>query len=160
MAASYPGAIRTSFSVKKNYVDIVNDWNVNDLQDEIVAVETSLGINPSVSTSGGSYTVTATTFASVSARIANVEAGVLGDVHTQYAKVVGGSTVTPSGTSVVGLNIKATGGQVADLQQWRDSSNNVVSRVDNAGVVYSNGAAVADNQDVQNIYVMTLFDQL
>lgn len=42
MAASYPSAVK-SFTTKTNYVDLVDASHVNDLQDEVVAVETELG---------------------------------------------------------------------------------------------------------------------
>lgn len=42
MAASYPGSIK-SFTTKTNYVDLVDASHINDLQDEVVAVETELG---------------------------------------------------------------------------------------------------------------------
>jgi hypothetical protein len=42
MAASYPSSLK-SFTTKTNYVDLVDASHVNDLQDEVVAVETELG---------------------------------------------------------------------------------------------------------------------
>lgn len=42
MAASYPGSVK-SFTTKTNYVDLVDASHVNDLQDEVVAIETELG---------------------------------------------------------------------------------------------------------------------
>ncbi len=42
MAASYPASLK-SFTTKTNYVDLVDASHVNDLQDEVVAVETELG---------------------------------------------------------------------------------------------------------------------
>ena len=45
MAASYPGSIK-SFTTKVNLVDTVDASHVNDLQLEVAALETELGINP------------------------------------------------------------------------------------------------------------------
>lgn len=45
MAASYPGAIK-SFTTKVNLVDTIDAADVNDLQLEVAAVETELGIDP------------------------------------------------------------------------------------------------------------------
>jgi len=42
MAASYPGAIK-SFTTKTNNVDDVDAAHINDIQDEIEAIETALG---------------------------------------------------------------------------------------------------------------------
>lgn len=44
MAASYPGSIK-SFTTKVDAVDDVLAAHVNDLQNEVVAVETALGVN-------------------------------------------------------------------------------------------------------------------
>lgn len=159
MAASYPASIRSSFSVKKNGVDVVNDYNVNDLQDEVIAIETALGTLPTLSTTGGTYSSAVTTYASVSSRIANLEAGVSGDVHTQYAKVAGGSTITPSGVGVVGLTMAGVSGGT-DTQQWKDNLGNVVFRVDATGTPYLNNSALAVAQDINNLNVLFLFDQL
>lgn len=43
--AAYPGAIK-SFTTKVNLVDTINADHINDLQSEIAAIETELGINP------------------------------------------------------------------------------------------------------------------
>lgn len=44
MAASYPGSIKT-FTTKTNKVDLVDADHINDLQLEVTAIETELGIN-------------------------------------------------------------------------------------------------------------------
>jgi hypothetical protein len=46
MAASYPGSIK-SFTTKTDSTDVVRASHINDLQDEVVAVETELGITTS-----------------------------------------------------------------------------------------------------------------
>ena len=45
MAASYPGAVK-SFTTKVDLVDTVDADHVNDLQLEVTAIETELGVNP------------------------------------------------------------------------------------------------------------------
>lgn len=45
MAASYPGSIKT-FTTKTNSTDLVDASHVNDLQDEVNAIETELGVDP------------------------------------------------------------------------------------------------------------------
>ena len=45
MSASYPKAIKT-FTTKQDYTMAVMAIDVNDLQDEVVAIQTALGINP------------------------------------------------------------------------------------------------------------------
>ena len=44
MAASYPGSLK-SFTNKTNKVDLVDAAHVNDLQNEVVAIETELGVD-------------------------------------------------------------------------------------------------------------------
>lgn len=46
MAASYPGSIK-SFTTKTDSSDVIRASHINDLQDEVVAVETQLGITSS-----------------------------------------------------------------------------------------------------------------
>jgi hypothetical protein len=110
MAASYPATIR-AFTTKVNVVDLIDATDPNYLQEEVVAIETILGVTPSLSTapsSGGTFTATATTFATVSARLANIETGIVADTHTQYLKKVDASVTTASTSSGVVRNIFAS----------------------------------------------------
>ena len=135
MAASYPSSVR-SFSTKRNTLDIVDASDPNSLQEEVVAIESTLGVNPNISTSpssGGSFANTATTFSSVSARLANIETGIVSDAHTQYIKRTGNETLTNAISSNVALIIKGAASQSADLQQWKNSSNTIVAKIDATG---------------------------
>jgi hypothetical protein len=93
------------------------------LQDEVVAIESILGVTPSLSTTpsaGGTFTPTATTFTSVSARLANIETGIVADVHTQYVNKTNGVVTTASVSSAVVRNIHVststpTGGSDGDV---------------------------------------------
>jgi hypothetical protein len=93
------------------------------LQDEVIAIESILGVTPSLSTTpsaGGSFTATATTFTSVSARLANIETGIVADVHTQYVNKTNGTVTTASTASGVVRNIYVststpTGGSDGDV---------------------------------------------
>jgi hypothetical protein len=107
MAASYP-ASTVVFTTKQNIVDIVDASHPNIIQDEIVAIESTLGVSPNLSTTpsaSGSFVATSTSFASVSARLANLEIGIVADTHTQYTKRVNGSVTTASTSSGVVRNI-------------------------------------------------------
>jgi hypothetical protein len=42
----------------------------------------------------------------------------------------------------VGITVKATSGQNANIQEWRDSSGSTMSWVDNEGRIYSRGDEV------------------
>jgi hypothetical protein len=107
MAASYP-ASTVVFTTKQNIVDIVDASHPNIIQEEIVAIESTLGVSPNLSTTpsaSGSFVATSTSFASVSARLANLETGIVADTHTQYIKRVNGSVTTASTSSGVVRNI-------------------------------------------------------
>jgi hypothetical protein len=137
MAASYPGSIHT-FNTHANTVEVIDASHPNDIQNEVYAIEATLGVNPALSTapaSSGSWTGTATTFASVSARIANVEQGVVGDSHTQYIRKAGDSTnvITAGTSSTKPLVIKAAASQSANLLEFQDSSGTVLNAVSSSG---------------------------
>lgn len=75
MAASYPSSVK-SFSTKVDGTTVVSAVDVNGLQDEVVAVETNLGVNPQTTALGstGAYSPTGTTD-TVANRLKNLEAG-------------------------------------------------------------------------------------
>ncbi len=107
MAASYPSST-ANFTTKQNIVDIIDAAHPNVVQDEIVAIESTLGVNPNLSTTpsaAGSFVSTSTSFASVSARLANIETGIVADTHTQYVKKENGVVTTASTSSGVVRNI-------------------------------------------------------
>ena len=122
MAATYPGSVR-SFTTKVDVTGIVYAAHPNDLQEEVVAIESILGVTPSLSTTpnaGGSFTATTTSFATVSARLANIETGIVADVHTQYVNKTNGVVTTASTASAVVRNIHVststpTGGSDGDV---------------------------------------------
>ena len=75
MTATYPASI-ASFSTKVNVIDPIDASHPNLLQDEVIAIEGILGINPNISTtpsSGGTFNAASNPFLTVSARLANIE---------------------------------------------------------------------------------------
>ena len=152
---TYPATIKNDFSTKVNNVTIVDASHPNDLQTEVTAIETTLGVNPhqaSIGTSGGNagaWQNTATLYASVAARLNNIEAGIIADSHSQYVKLTGGGTITNSNASSSGLVIKGAAGQSANLQEWQDSSGNVVAYIGPTGVFVGSVTSV----DLNNLYV-------
>ena len=134
MTASYPGSVRT-FTPKVNIVDLIQAADPNSLFEEVTAIESVIGTSPSIATAAvaSGWTNTATDYTTISGRIANIEKGIVADTHTQYVKIAGGSTVVTSNASVTGLIIKGSVSQSANLQEWQDSSGNVVAYVDSLG---------------------------
>jgi hypothetical protein len=144
MPAYYPSAI-APFIPKINVVDLIQAADPNSIQDEVVAIESVIGLNPATSTApsaSGTFTSSITNFSTIKARLENIETGIVADTHTQYVKRAGGSVITPSANSVIGLRVEAISGQTADLQQWKNSAGTVISKVDADGVLYINDAAV------------------
>jgi hypothetical protein len=127
MAASYPSSVRV-FTTKANVTDTVDASHPNSLQEEVVAIENALGLNPSTSTSpnpSASFNASSTAFATVSARLANIETGVVADSHTQYLRKTadGASTnkIQTGTTTNRGLIVQGFLNQTANLQEWQDS---------------------------------------
>lgn len=119
MPAVYPGSIK-SFTTKVNNIDIIDAAHPNSLQEEVVAIETTLGTNPALGTanlSTATYDNNGTLFTNVSARLANIEKGIVGDTHTQYLKRTGGTvtgTVTMSGATITGVPNPTSSSEVAN----------------------------------------------
>ena len=136
MAATYPSSVKT-FTTYVNVTEIIDAGHPNAIQDEVVAIENTLGVSPSLATaaSASGWANTATDYLTVTSRLANIEKGVVADSHTQYLRKTGDSAnvITPSSASVKGLVIQATSGQTANLQEWKNSAGTTVSYVDNNG---------------------------
>ncbi len=149
MAAVYPGSIR-NFTTKANTVDTIDASHPNLIQEEVTAIESVLGINPNLSTTGsGAYTNVATSWGTVSSRLANIENGITGDVHTQYLKLSGGGIVLSTSASSVPLVVRAAASQVANLQEWRNSAGTVVASISPSGAVFAaNVAEATDNLSI------------
>jgi len=134
--ASYPSNVIDFGPDKVNTVDLVIANDPNTLRAEVVALETTIGTSPSVSTAAASSSAwynDGRDYSTIVGRLSNIEIGIVADTHTQYVKNTGGSTITSSTTSTVGLTIKATAGQSANLQEWKDSSGTVLAYVDALG---------------------------
>lgn len=134
MTASFPGTVKV-FTTHVNITESIDASHPNDIQAEVVAIETNLGVNPHVSTSpapSGLFNAVAATYSSVSARIANVEQGVVSDAHTQYVHLKGGDTIVSSGSGVVGLAIKSADSPTVDAFQVTDSASTKKLWLDNS----------------------------
>lgn len=98
MAASYPTSVR-EYTARIDLVDTVIADNVNSLQEEIKAVEQVLGsaatsANPLVSTYSGTFATTSP-HATVAARLANIEAGLVNGISSSPYVTL--ATVTTAG---------------------------------------------------------------
>ena len=153
MAATYPGAIK-SFALKSNFTEIIDSSHVNAVQDEVVAIQTNIGVNIAVSTSPsptGIFASTSQNWGSLTARLANIETGIVSDSHVQYTKNAGGSTIQPATAATVGLNIRAAASQSANLQEWRNSSNTLRTWIDQNGNLNTTSGVAATSSDIADL---------
>lgn len=127
MAASYPSNVRV-FTTKQNVVDTVDASHPNSLQEEVVAIESTLGLNPATSTTpnpSGTFIAASTNLNTVSARIANVETGVVADSHTQYLRKTADGANSNKIQAGVATNrpliVQGALNQSVNLQEWQDS---------------------------------------
>jgi len=74
MSASYPKAIK-QFTTKHDYTDDVMAAHVNELQDEVVALESILGVNPHLMDSTDVGALTLGPMSSLAARLSALESG-------------------------------------------------------------------------------------
>lgn len=133
MPAQYPNSLKT-FVTKVDLQDYVIANDINQVYEEVTSIQSTLGTLPQVSAVWGSGTFTSTTtnWSSTKARIQNVEHGVYSLVQTAVLNV-GGSTITPSSSSTVGLTIKGASGQTANLVEFKNSAGAVVAYITAAG---------------------------
>ena len=137
MAASYPASVRP-FTTKTNILSVIDAADPNSLQEEVVAIETTLGVNPALSTSvvaTDSFIGASTQYSTVNARLANIEKGIVGDSHTQYLKKVGNETITNATASNIALTIRGASSQSASLTEWKTSAGTVVAKVNPTGAL-------------------------
>jgi len=91
MATYYPSTIKNDFSTKVNFVTTVEAADVNDLQNEVTAVESYLGTNINVGSGWiGVFDTVTSNWPTLKARLTNIEYG-LYDAYIAKAPA-GGTT--------------------------------------------------------------------
>lgn len=135
--ASYPSAIAI-FTAKVNVTDIIDASHPNNIQDEVTAIEATLGTEPRLSTtpsSGGTFNGTSTTYSTLKARLDNIEQGIVADTHTQYIKKTGDSSnvVTAGSSTVKPLVLKGASGQSVNLLELQNNSGTALAYIDQSG---------------------------
>lgn len=156
MPASYPLSVRP-FTTKVNVVDIVDAADPNSLQEEVVAIETTLGVNPALSTtpvSSNSF-ANSTQFTTLVQRLTNIETGIVADTHTQYIKRTGNEVITNATASNVAFTVRGATSQSANLQNWRNAGNTVVASVSATGVVSAPNGLVA--AEIDQLAILSIF---
>lgn len=150
MAATFPTSVRP-FVAQVDLVSTVIADNVNSLQQEVVALETTLGTaatneNPLVSTWSGTFSQ-GLLWDTVATRLANIEVGLINGIpNAPYVGTAGGSTITTA--SKKGLVLQ-TGSGTSNLLETYNSSSVLGFNLDSSGnpsvgtnpVVYVNSTA-------------------
>lgn len=142
MAASYPSSVR-AYVARVDLVDTVIADNVNSLQEEVVAIETTLGSaasskNPLVSVFGSTaFTTTMngannTAWSTVYDRLNNIENGLLNGVpNAPYVARTGGSVIATAG--IKGLVLQTVSGSFNLLESY-SSGNSLGFNLDSSGI--------------------------
>jgi hypothetical protein len=146
MVAQYPSSIR-SFTPKVDLVDTVFADHVNVLQDETRALQVSLGTTLLASTNYSGIFSPSTTWATLSARLANIEAGLVTGVSNAPYFRKAGDTISPA-SGLIGLVARTTAG-TANLIETRNAANTLrfnidfdgLPKVGTAEVLYVGGTA-------------------
>lgn len=146
MSANYPSSVKiwspadAAFRYPEDLTTIVYARHVTQLYEEVTAVQSELGAGAGGLKSAITYDVapydpsSPKVWPNLKARLANIEQGVY-DAATRRVSTLGGSTVVPSGTSVVGVAIKAAIGQSANLLEFRTSNNALANRFGSDGLI-------------------------
>jgi len=129
--ASYPSTI-ASFTTKVDGVTTVIAADPNLIQDEVLAIESILGTNPNQSTlaSVGAYTSNpiSTTFGSVTARIANIEAGLVSSITTGATNTsnitTNTSNISTNTSNITSLTSRMTAAESVNTTQTSNISTN------------------------------------
>jgi hypothetical protein len=144
MAALYPTSIKIwsptdpAFNYPEDLKEIVYARHVTTIYDEVTSIQQELGaggLKTSVVDNAVAYDGTSgKVWGSLRLRINNMEQGVQ-DAINHRVRSAGGTTITPSSSSVVGLNIRAASGQTANLIEFRNSSNTIRTFVGSDGII-------------------------
>jgi len=150
--AYYPSQTAT-FSNHVNVTEIIDAAHPNNIQDELVAVETALGTNPGTSTTpspSGTFTATSTAYSALTGRLANIETGIVSDTHSQYLRKTAdsGNVVTPANSGLKGIVVKAVSGQTANLQEWQTFGGTPTTYIDSSGNLVGTASGNIPNSTV------------
>jgi hypothetical protein len=146
--AVYPSGVK-SFQNKTDFTDIILAEHINAIQDEVTATQAIVGVSPNVSGGYvGTFDDATITFSTLSARIANIEKGIKGDVHNQYLKFTGG-TLQPANSGTVPLTIQGFSSQATDLLRFTTSTGTVLTKID------QNGKVIVNNQELKPILMQS-----
>jgi hypothetical protein len=136
VTAAYPASVK-SFSTKVDFSDTVLAEHVNSLQEEVNSLQANLGTFIKTGSGWvGTFDQITSSWDTLKDRLANIEYG-LGDVYNDYVSLSGGSTIVSTANSTVGLTVKAKTSQTANIANFKNSSDAVVTHVDASGHIFT-----------------------
>jgi hypothetical protein len=156
MPASYPSSVRP-FTIKTNILSVIDAADPNTLQEEVVAIETTLGINPALSTSVIATDVflsSSSQYSTVALRLANIERGIVGDSHTQYVRKTGNETIVNATASNIAITVRGATSQSANLMEWKTSAGTTVASVSPVGTIT---ASKLESPEVDQSIILSIF---
>ena len=122
---AYPSTGVKTFTPKVDLQSVVVANDVNQVYTEVTAIETHLGAS-GVSTSGvwgGAAPITTNYYAwgTLNSRLENIENGVYSALVNRVDEA-GGSTITSSATSVIGLGFRVITSQTANVLEVKNAA--------------------------------------
>ena len=132
MTATFPSSVR-QFTAKVDIQDTILADHVNSLQDEVRAVETTIGTGALTSVYTGTFSQSST-WSSLAARLQNIEYGLVNGTGSSstYASLVGGSIITAAGQTV-GLTLQPATGNLRNLITTKSTGGVTGFNVDYTG---------------------------
>ena len=134
--ADYPTGLPV-FDPKDNFLDVVNDGDVNILYTEVRAIAETVGVTPQTRAANwgvGTFDTTILNYSTVGARLQNTENAAY-ITYNDYVSKSGGTTITSLANDTTSLIIKAKSGQTAPLLDVKNASNTTLVSVSSAGTL-------------------------
>ena len=136
MTAAYPASVK-SFVTKVDFADTILAEHVNSLQEEVNALQANLGTLIKTGSGWvGEFDQITSSWDTLKDRIENIEYG-LGEVYNDYVSLSGGSVILSSANSTVGITVKAKTSQTANIANFKNSSDSVVTYVNASGHIFT-----------------------
>lgn len=156
MSASYPASIK-QFTRKRDLLDIVLAADINQVYDEVTSIEQRLGTFPAtnIGYDQGDYDQSTLVWDTLRERIQNIDYG-LNEAFNNRVQSSGGTTILPSSTTTVGLNVKAAAGQSANLFEARTSSNTITFSINASGTAVVSNSPVVSEDGTQTLKNKTM----
>jgi hypothetical protein len=148
--ASYPQAF-VNFTTHRNVFDVVDAADPNTIQNEVLAIQGAIGLNPSLSTSPlstGTFVRTSNQWTTLNDRLANIEQGIVSDSHTQYIRRTGGELIVNASGATVALTVQGAVNQGVNLMEWKDTTGNVLASVSGTGKITASALNVPDTNNL------------